>query len=176
MVGVKKLVRNQMFDPNLSDDIGKTPLQKAARGGKRCEIPNPIEDPNYLGVAQYLLKMGANVGLNDALLLAIACNQLEISRLLVSAGAFSDEEMEAVFFATRTGDEMLKLVCRIVKIDSQDRFGDTALHDCVIGNRVVAVKRLLENGASKETANDKHQTPLAIAVAKQFGKIIKLLI
>lgn len=60
-------------------------------------------------------------------------------------------------------------------VDSEDNWGETALHYAVFHNKIDYVKLLLSFKANVNVADKENVTPMTGAICRQFTEIIKLL-
>lgn len=102
------------------------------------------------------------------------------------AGAF-DEEMSRpidknrttmLMLSSRNGEEekVVEVLKRGANPDDKDVFGQTALTQAVMMNRVEVVKQLLEAGADPNIQRNDGYTPLMLAVMDNRVEIVKLLL
>lgn len=134
-----------------------------------------------------LLKQGADVRTEDidhitALDQAMADRSAGIARLLIDQGALAivgNPEKKQKYLMDAAGIADTRLIDQIldtgVKINWQDRFGETALMHAVLAGRTENVVRLLRNGANPKLKSDKGYTALDLATQNGYPEIAVLL-
>ena len=161
---VMRLIQEDPEIVNATDEDGNTALHLASFKG-------------HVDVVSYLLDQGANIdgeGMDDETALVYACNMghLEVVELLLSRGAdptiCNDGGWTPLMMASYRG--YVDVVRYLVRnkavratIDTQDRYGWTALWIASLWDRMEVVKVLVEVGVNPMVADEDGRTPLDIA-------------
>ncbi len=140
-------------DVNIVDEEGQTPLMKAA---------NTIDDPECL---RMLLQAGLSVSTRDnsgrtALIAALAGNKKENIKTLIDSGANINIKLEDYSMATPLMLACMHCDVEIVQIlldahaaiNSQDKFGYTALMIAIELNKLNIVNLLLDKGVKVDVS------------------------
>ena len=139
------------------------------------EIENNYEErPNYENHFQYLLAAHRNKGY-----LAFQTLLFRQQWLLTSTNNFGESLLH--YTVLLKDNELLRDIlyaCRIykVRIDSQDRLGETPLHNACYNQDNEAIKLLLADDANPNLANNVLVTPFHIAIATRNRLAIKMMI
>lgn len=163
------------YRPDLEarDSYGYTALIRAAMTG----------DEN----TKVLLEGGSLADARDhsgstAIMRAAEHGRASIVRILVANGAditLADESGRNILhIVTKMGYlEIARILIQLgrIEIDQRDFAGDTALMGAAMNGHRQTVKLLLQNGASKEIANDTGETPIVWATRKGHIRVMRLL-
>ncbi|CBJ33459.1 inversin protein alternative isoform [Ectocarpus siliculosus] len=158
---VMALLDNFGADKNFKDNVGETPLMKAA-------------DKGHLPVVEALLDAGVDVAITtdqsiSALHLAAAKGSGGIVDALLKSGAAKDarddEGATPLLFAAAEGH--LPVVNALLDggadMEARDESGDTPLTGAITMGHLPVVNALLDGGADKEARDEIGDTPLMLA-------------
>ncbi|MGC9104983.1 MAG: ankyrin repeat and protein kinase domain-containing protein [Thermoprotei archaeon] len=160
-------------DPNVKDELGKTPLHKTSWFG-------------YFEATKLLLEKGADPNATDVegmtpLHYASRTGRAEIVRLLISRGANPNARdlkgRTPLHFAAETGSvEVINiLISNRAVINARDNFGRTPLHLAVERGRAAAVEALIKEGALTNLGDADRKALLKLAQERGFEEIVRLL-
>jgi ankyrin repeat protein len=166
-------------DPNARDGHGRTPLHVAAFAKQREAIKR-------------LVAGGADLGLlendrYDAVTIAAVADDEETLRVLLALGASaklttSRYDGTALIAAAHLGHDgvVRQLIAAGAPLDHVNNLHWTALiESIVLGNggprHVATLKALVDAGASTKLADREGRTPLALAKARGYAEMVRLL-
>eukprot|EP00092_Neocalanus_flemingeri_P036005 GFUD01039204.1.p1 GENE.GFUD01039204.1~~GFUD01039204.1.p1 ORF type:complete len:586 (-),score=215.93 GFUD01039204.1:142-1899(-) len=135
------------------------------------------------------LRLGDNVDTaytmgRTALLCAAANSNLEaVSTLLMyspnvqvcDTNGYSALHMACSRSGTASLQIIEKLVVAGIEINCVNKFGRSALHECVISNNVAGAKKILESGANKEMVDSEGRTARELAFSRDSLEMVELL-
>lgn len=157
---------------------GETPLHRAAAFGSESMISFLLDR----GANKHAVTRGSNC---TPLFLAAICDRKDAVRLLLSRGAsvhvVSWRNSTALHEAAAL--DRVEAICQILAIcdgrtvlDWRDNQGYTALSAAASMGSIASAKRLLDEGADVESANDSGMTPFLISVDKGHTSLARMLV
>ena len=161
----------------------KYPQYASARGGRFGTALHSASFQGYLQVVRYLLRHGVNVNVLDSanytpLLFASWQGHLDVVQCLLEHGAdvnlLGDLHYAPLTLAAYWGhvNVVRLLLDHNAEANSQDKDGDTPLHDVMRGDRfnaerVQIARLLLKHGANPNARNHILQTPLHLVSERE---------
>lgn len=165
--------------PNVQDSKSRTPLHVAAFAGKHA-------------AARALIKLGANPNALEAqrydiITIASVANDVEMLKLAIEGGGkatniTSPYDGTALIAAAHLGhaEVVRTLIAAKAPLDHVNNLGWTALIESIVlgnggKNHTDTLKALVDAGASTKLADRQGATPLALARARNYPGMIKIL-
>lgn len=182
----KKLI-TQGANVNAQTSYGATALKMA------IEDAHYTKSKNHFNVCKLLLKHGANIDLQDnmggtALYSALRYGQIEVSKLLIEAGAKVNLDAALRITAENGHLELSKLLLKQgANVNAKDDYGITALmiaacrgETVYLNNKIMdglgICKLLLEHGANIDQQDNRGVSALHLAILSGETEIAKFLI
>jgi hypothetical protein len=172
-------IKTVKADGEIVTSISSTPVTDAIKSGNLSEVQR-ILDSGRLTSREAV-----------ELCLAIECNSLEITRLLINRGWDVDqgiyetvvgEEEQFLIAPIHLADqssstEILELLLDLgVNTEARTRGNLTALHRCCRRGDIRHAELLIERKAAVDATTDSNETPLTIACSENFSELAKRLI
>ncbi len=157
---IKVLLSKINFDVNVRDKLGRTPLHLAA-------------EFRHLAVIEVLVQSGANVNVVDKK------GHTPIHALKADKNSLGSFIKDAASIQVGNDDPqvIIQFLCgKGVKLDAQNRNGETVLHHAAASGRADLAGLLLDGGANADSQDFKGRTPLHNAITELQGKATQVLL